>query len=107
MAVTTADAAIVYSGVVSISIPDNIDGVYLNVVTGASGAVLPAGWDVNPYTAAAGQFNLWECDGQYLVQQLQGSSQDRKSCVRNDDWWCCDKLFPARGRDGCRTADRT
>jgi hypothetical protein len=52
-AVNTADAAIVHSGVV------NIDGVYLNVVTGANGAVAPAGYDINPYSALAGQFNLW------------------------------------------------
>lgn len=58
-AVNTADAAIVHSGLVNIAIPDNIDGVYLNVVTGASGAIGPAGWDVNPYSAVAGQFNLW------------------------------------------------
>jgi len=52
-------AAVVDSGPVSIAIPDNIDGVYLNLVTGQSGAAAPAGWDINPYTAAAGQFNLW------------------------------------------------
>lgn len=57
--VNTADAAIVHSGLVNIAIPDNIDGVYLNVVTGASGAAAPAGWDINPYSALAGQFNLW------------------------------------------------
>lgn len=52
-------AAVIFSGPVSIPVPDNIDGVYLNVVTGASGIAPPAGWDLNPYTAAAGQFNLW------------------------------------------------
>jgi len=54
-----ADASIVYSGPVSIAVPNDIDGVYLNVVTGASGNVGPAGWDLNPYSAVAGQFNLW------------------------------------------------
>jgi hypothetical protein len=58
-ATPTAQAAIVYSGTVSIPVPDNIDGVYLNVVTGAFGAVGPAGWDLNPYSAVVGQFNLW------------------------------------------------
>lgn len=46
-----AQAAIVYSGVVNISIPVNFDGVYLNLVTGAtgtSGGGTP-GWDINPY----------------------------------------------------------
>lgn len=54
-----AQAVVVYSGPVNIAVPDNIDGVYLNVVTGAFGAVAPAGWDINPYSALAGQFNLW------------------------------------------------
>ncbi len=56
-----ADAAIVYSGPVSIAVPNNIDGVYMNVVTGATGtsAGAVAGWDINPYSAVAGQFNLW------------------------------------------------
>lgn len=53
-------AAVIDSGPVSIPIPDNIDGVYFNIVTGASaGSPPPAGWDINPYSAAAGQFNLW------------------------------------------------
>lgn len=58
----SANAAIVDSGPVNIAVPDNIDGVYLNVVTGAAGAVAPAGWDINPYSAVAGQFNLWGFD---------------------------------------------
>lgn len=56
---SAAMAAVVESGPVNIPIPDDIDGVYLNLVTGAFGAVGPAGWDINPYSAAAGQFNLW------------------------------------------------
>jgi len=50
-----AQGAIIYSGVVNIAIPLNFDGVYLNVVTGAtgtSGAGTP-GWDINPYGATA------------------------------------------------------
>jgi len=53
----TSMAAIVDSGPVNIPIPDDIDGVYLNVVTGALGTA--AGWDLNPYSAVAGQLNLW------------------------------------------------
>jgi|CXWL01.1.fsa_nt_gi hypothetical protein len=56
---TSAMAALVDSGTVNIPIPDNIDGVYFNVVTGAGSNVPPAGWDLNPYSAVAGQFNLW------------------------------------------------
>jgi hypothetical protein len=57
-----AQAVIVDSGPVNINIPANIDGVYLNLVTGASGATAPAGWDINPYsagTALAPGFHLW------------------------------------------------
>lgn len=56
-----ANANIVHSGAVNIVIPDNIDGVYLNVVSGATGTTggSVAGWDVNPYTAGVGTFNLW------------------------------------------------
>lgn len=56
----SANAAIVFQSV-NIAIPNNIDGVYLNVVTLAQGTAggSVAGWDVNPYSAVAGQFNLW------------------------------------------------
>lgn len=59
MAAAPAHAQIVFSGPVSIVIPNNIDGVYLNLVTGANGSAPPAGYDINPYSAAAGNFNLW------------------------------------------------
>jgi len=49
---------------VPIVIPDNIDGVYMNVLNGATGSSggAVAGWDINPYTAGAvgtGGLNLW------------------------------------------------
>ncbi len=53
----SALGAIVYSGPVNIPIPDDIDGVYFNVVTGVTGSA--TGWDINPYSAIAGNFNLW------------------------------------------------
>jgi hypothetical protein len=56
-----ASADIIWSGMVNIPVPDNIDGVYLNVITGqtgSSGGAVP-GWDINPYSAVAGNFNLW------------------------------------------------
>lgn len=59
LAMAPAHATLVYSGPVNIAIPDNIDGIYLNVVTGASGTTAVSGWDINPYSALAGQFNLW------------------------------------------------
>ena len=72
----TAEADIVYSGPVNIAVPDNIDGVYMNVVTGQSGTAggSVAGWDINPYSSPNGNFNLWGPDattwfnvaGQYI-----------------------------------------
>ncbi|MEZ6235223.1 MAG: hypothetical protein R3B68_13625 [Phycisphaerales bacterium] len=59
---TTASAGVVYSGPVSIVIPDNIDGLYMDMVTGATGTASFAGYDINPYTASAGNFNLWGPD---------------------------------------------
>ena len=48
---TMSMAAIVDSGVVALSIPSTIDGIYLNVVTNATAtaAPAPAGWDFNPF----------------------------------------------------------
>lgn len=54
-AARSAEAAIVWSGIVNINIPVNIDGVYLNVATGATGAsgtVVP-GWDLNPWGSSS------------------------------------------------------
>jgi MYXO-CTERM domain-containing protein len=52
--VTSANAAVVRSGPVSIVVPANIDGVYLNVLTGATGSSgsSVAGWDINPYSGS-------------------------------------------------------
>lgn len=54
-----ADAAIIYSGVVNIPIPDNIDGVYIDVDSGATGTLGAStpGWDLNPYNAGRTFFN--------------------------------------------------
>ncbi len=53
-----ADAAIVWSGIVNITIPSNVDGVYVNVLTGQSGSLGSgvSGWDVNAYGATGLQF---------------------------------------------------
>lgn len=50
-----AHAQIVYSGPVSIAIPGNIFGVYINVVTGvtSSDATAVTGWDINPFGTAS------------------------------------------------------
>lgn len=58
----TAEAAlVVVTPGAPIVIPDNIDGVYMNVVTGATGVAAFAGYDINPYSAGAPgtSLNLW------------------------------------------------
>jgi hypothetical protein len=49
----SADAALVYSGVQNLNIIADIDGLYLNMVTGVSGRTATAtpGWDFNPYVS--------------------------------------------------------
>ena len=51
-AVTSADASVVYSGVVNHYLPDTVNGLYLNVVTGqinrtSQGGSSVPGWDLN------------------------------------------------------------
>jgi hypothetical protein len=54
---SVAHAAPVDSGPVSIAIPATTAGIYLNVVTGASGtATATPGWDFNPWGATTRQF---------------------------------------------------
>jgi uncharacterized protein YcnI len=56
---STSSAAIIYSGAVNINIPSTTAGIYLNVVTGVSGAnpASVTGWDLNPWSSSA--FQLW------------------------------------------------
>jgi hypothetical protein len=46
---SNSDAAIVYSGIVNIPIPNNFVGVYVNLVTGATASQFLGGMDFNPY----------------------------------------------------------
>jgi hypothetical protein len=53
--VQQSEAAVIFSGPVSINIPSTTAGVYLNVVTGIS-STSPAsapGWDVNPWSSTS------------------------------------------------------
>src|SRR5436190_7137391 len=51
-----SQAAIVYSGVVNLQIANNINGLYLNMVTGQTSTNGFAGEDINPYF---GGTNMW------------------------------------------------
>jgi len=62
-AISSANAQIVHSGIVNLSVPATTNGLYLNVVTGAtnlpaggSGATVP-GWDINPWSTGFGLFS--------------------------------------------------
>ena len=45
-----ANAGLVYSGIKNIAVPADSNGVYINLLTGASGtAAATAGWHINPY----------------------------------------------------------
>ncbi len=53
--VASANAAIVHWADANLVIPNNIDGLYINVetqATGTAGAAV-AGWDINPYSATS------------------------------------------------------
>ena len=54
--VQSSQAAVVSSGPVNISIPNSIDGVYFNLITGVTGGSAAAvpGYDINPYNNGAG-----------------------------------------------------
>src|SRR4051812_47008044 len=60
-AIPSADATIVYSGIVNFSIPNNFDGLYIDFVTGATGtssAAVP-GANFNPYNGGTGLQFFW------------------------------------------------
>ena len=48
-AIKNAEAVIIYSGVQNINVPQTLDGVYINFVTGATSFANFAGADFNPY----------------------------------------------------------
>jgi hypothetical protein len=57
-----AEATIVYSGVINLSIPNNFDGVYINLVTGATGTSggSVSGWNWNPYNGGTNLQFFWD-----------------------------------------------
>ncbi|MDA1262617.1 MAG: hypothetical protein O3B75_06940 [Planctomycetota bacterium] len=77
----SANAAMVYSGVLNIVIPANFDGVYLNVETGqnvaGSGSGV-SGWDLNPYGTSTAAMSLYAASGTgYMRNPDAGTSTSR------------------------------
>ena len=74
--VGSANAAIVYSGVVNFACAIDIDGTYINVetaqLTNGPGAGVP-GWDVNPYRSNTGSgMNFFSPTGGGMVSAAAG-----------------------------------
>jgi MYXO-CTERM domain-containing protein len=74
--VGSANAAIVYSGVVNFACAIDLDGTYINVETGqltnGPGAGVP-GWDVNPYRSSTGSgMNFFSPTGGGMVSAAAG-----------------------------------
>jgi MYXO-CTERM domain-containing protein len=75
-AAASANAAIVYSGVVNFACAIDIDGTYINVETGqltnGPGSGVP-GWDVNPYRSTTGSgMNFFSPTGGGMVSAAAG-----------------------------------
>ncbi len=64
-AIGTANATVIYSGPINLIVPATIDGIYMNVQTGAwsSTTTTPAGWDVNPYGTSTTAISLFAATG--------------------------------------------
>ncbi len=62
-----AEAAVVYSGPVSIAVPATTEGVYLDLVTGAASATAFAGYDFNPYAYFTGDLYFYTGSGDGVV----------------------------------------
>jgi hypothetical protein len=58
---STASAAVVYSGVLNLSVPGTFDGTYLNVVSGLATPTTTGNtdYDFNPYIATPGTSTSW------------------------------------------------
>lgn len=102
----TADAAIVHSGTVNITIPSTTQGVYLNVATGVNSTSVAAvpGWDINLWgSSGLGFFNPSSpAGGVYVVTApvfaanlvpgatIDGSSTFGSGSVANSNQWNLD-----------------
>ena len=73
----SANAALVYSGIVNFACAMDIDGTYINVetnqLTNGPGAGVP-GWDVNPYRSSSGSgMNFFSPTGGGMVSAVAGT----------------------------------
>ncbi len=55
-AAPSAQAAVVYSGLVNLPIPNTFGGIYLDMTTGVTAGAAFVGWDINPYNAATSMY---------------------------------------------------
>ena len=60
LASSVATAAVIDSGPVNIVLPNTFAGVYINILTGATGSASFAGWDLNPYLTGTGMGIFWD-----------------------------------------------
>jgi len=60
-AIPSADATVIYSGIVNFSVPNTFDGLYINFVTGATGTSPSGvpGANFNPYNGGTGLQFFW------------------------------------------------
>ena len=72
VAAGNANATVVYSGAINLVIPNTLDGIYMNVQTGAwsSTTTTPSGWDVNPYGTATTAVSLLAPTGTGYMRNL-------------------------------------
>jgi autotransporter-associated beta strand protein len=72
--VVSAHAGVIYSGYKNIAIPQNFDGLYLNVTTGATSFTQPADWNssswINPIFGG-----VWTGSSERLRPMITGSDQ--------------------------------
>ncbi len=69
---TTAHTAIIYTDPPDISVPNNIDGVYLDLTTGQASLSSIAGYDLNPFAVTAGMSILTPMDGGGALADVGG-----------------------------------
>ncbi len=84
---SAADAGIVYSGVVNTVIAPTIDGLYLNIESGASGSSgsSVAGWDVNPYGSYTAYVALYAATGTGYMRTGAGTSTNQTALAEGEE----------------------